>query len=167
MTVVVAVSKAVWFANAEIVFACVVTSQATGRALHKIVLAADWTLVRQGYVFVNVERLLRSSAVSAEEPRARSRRQIVSRLPLRRRRQFVREIIQFLSRQFWKLTQCLDLSLECQLAYIHKPVAVVILPMNAQRRTNGIAERAWCKRILLREYFYPLVSKPRSLDGNA
>ena len=69
MTVVVAVSGTVRFANAEVVFACVVTSQAAGRALHKIVLAANWTLVCKGNVFVNVERLP-CSTVSAERSRA-------------------------------------------------------------------------------------------------
>jgi len=160
VTVVVAVSRTVWFADAEVVLACVVTSEPAGWALDKIVLAANWTIVGKGNVFVNIERPFRSTTVSTKSPRTRSRRRVVSRLPLRRRRQFVREIIQLLSRQFGELAQCFNLSLKCQLAYIHKPVAVVILPMNAQRRTNGIAERAWCKRILLRKYFYSLVSKP-------
>ena len=72
----------------------------------------------------------------------------------------MREIIQLLSRQFGELAQRFNLSLKCQLSYIHKPVAVVMLPMNTQWRTNAIAERARCKRILLREYLYPLISKP-------
>ena len=104
MTVVVAVSRAVWFANAEVVFACVVTSEATGRTLHKIVLAANWTVVCEGNVFINIERPLRSTTVSAKRPHARSRRRIVSRLPLWRRRHFVREIIQLPGRQFGQLT---------------------------------------------------------------
>ena len=160
MTVVVAVSRAVRFANAEVVFACVVTCEATGRTLHKIVFAAYWTVVCEGNMFIDIERLLRSTTVPAKRPRARDNRRIVSRLPLRRRRQFVREVIQLLSREFGELTQCLDLSLKCQLAYIHKPVAVVIFPMNTKWRTNGVAKRARCKRILLREYLYPLISKP-------
>ena len=159
MTVVVAVPWAVRFANAEVVFACVVAREATGRTLHEIVLAAYWTVVCEGNVFINIEGPLRFTTVSAERPHARGRRRIVSRLPLWRRRHFVREIIQLPGCQFGQPTQCLDLSLECQLAYIHKPVAVVILPMNTQWRTNGVAERARCKRILLREYFYPLISK--------
>src|ERR1017187_4961398 len=148
VTVVVAVSRAVRFANAEVVFACVVASEATGRTLHKIVLAANWMLVCQGNVFVNIERPSRAPAVSAKRPHLRRWRRIVSRLPLRRWRQFVREVIQLLSREFGELTQCLDLGLKCQLANIHKPVAVVILSMNAQWRTNAIAECARCKRIL-------------------
>ena len=159
MTVVVAVSRAVWFANAEIVLACVVTGEVTGRTLHEIVLAAYWTVVCEGNVFINIEGPLRCTTVSAKRSHARSRR-IVSHLPLWRRRHFVREIIQLPGRQFGQLTKRLDLSLERQLAYIHKPVAIVILSMNAQWPTNGVAERAWCKRILLREYFYPLISKP-------
>src|ERR1039458_3327494 len=160
MTVVVAVSRAVRFANAEVVFACVVASEAAGRALHKIVPAANWTLVCQGNVFVNIERPFRAPAVSAKRARTRSRRRIVSRLPLRRRRQFVREIIQLLSREFGELTQCLDLVLKCQLANIHKPVAVVLLSMNTQRRTNAVTERARCKRVLLREDLYPFFREP-------
>ena len=66
MTVVVAVSGAVRFCDAKVVFARVTTGEATGRALHEIVLVANWTLVRKGNVFVNVERLLRSAAVSGE-----------------------------------------------------------------------------------------------------
>ncbi len=58
------------------------------------------------------------------------------------------------------------MSLERQLANVHKPVAVVVLPMDAKRRTNTIAERSRCNRILLRKYFYPLISEPRSLDGH-
>jgi hypothetical protein len=69
MTVVVAVPGTVGFADAKVIFACVVTSKAAGRALHKIVLAANWTLVCKGNVFVNVERLL-CSTVSAERSRA-------------------------------------------------------------------------------------------------
>ena len=69
MTVVVAVPGTVRFADAEVVFACVVTRQATGRALHEIVLAANWPLVRQRYVLVNIERLLRSAPVSGEASR--------------------------------------------------------------------------------------------------
>ena len=72
----------------------------------------------------------------------------------------MREIIQLPGRQFGQLTKRLDLSLEGQLAYIHKPVAVVILPMNTQWPTNGVAERARSKRILLREYLYSFISKP-------
>ena len=72
----------------------------------------------------------------------------------------VRQIIQLLGCQFWQRTERIDLSLECQLSNIYKPVAVVVLPMDAKRRTNTIAERSWCKRVLLRENLYSLFREP-------
>ena len=72
MTVVVAVSGTVRFSNAEVVFARVATGEATGWALHKIVLSPNWPLVRQRYVLVNIERLPRFVAVSGEASRGLS-----------------------------------------------------------------------------------------------
>jgi len=80
-------------------------------------------------------------AVSWEAPHG-SRLLIVGGLPLQRRRQVVREIVQLLRRQLGQRTERVDLSLERQLADVHEPVAVVVLPMDAQRRTNAIAERS-------------------------
>jgi hypothetical protein len=69
VTVVVAVSRTMRFRNAEVVFARVATGEATGRALHKMVFSPNWPLVRQRYMLVNIERLLRSAATSGEASR--------------------------------------------------------------------------------------------------
>ena len=156
VTVVVAVSWTVRFRNAEVVLARVATGQTAGRALHKVVCPSHGPLVRQRNVLVDVEWFPRPVAVSWEAPHG-SRLLIVGGLPLQRRRQVVREIVQLLRRQLGQRTERVDLSLERQLADVHEPVAVVVLPMDAQRRTNAIAERSGRERILLREDLDSLV----------
>ena len=69
MTVVVTVSRTVRFRDAEVVFARVATGEATRWALHKMVFSPNWPLVRQRYMLVNIERLLRSAATSGEASR--------------------------------------------------------------------------------------------------
>src|SRR6266511_5820887 len=100
VTVVIAVSRTVRFANAKVVFARVVAGKPTGRTLHKVVPAANGTSLHDGNVVINVERSFRSAAISAEGRRWRSGLQIVSRLPLGRGRHFVGQLIQVLSRWF-------------------------------------------------------------------
>jgi hypothetical protein len=72
-----------------------------------------------------------------------------------------------LGRQFWKFAERIDLGLERQLPDVHKPVAVVVLSMDAKRRTNAVAEPAWRKRILLRKDLNSRFRESRPLDGHA
>ena len=131
VTVVVAVPWTVRLRHAEIVLARVAASHTAGWALHKVVFSTHGSLVRQRYVLVNVEGFLRSAAISGETLRGCDRRWIVSCLPLRWRRKVVRQIIQLLGCQFRKRAERIDLGLERQLANVHKPVAIVVLPMDA------------------------------------
>jgi hypothetical protein len=47
-----------------------------------------------------------------------------------------------------------------------KPVAPIGLPMDAQRRSNGVAELSVSKAVLAREDFYPFI-QASTFDGNA